>query len=161
MKIFKILPVSIDCSTNFLIISLDSGVRPLPEPRKNAYFQNFLNFPINFRENIDKILKNRKFSCTIFNKLEIFIAFLTFFENFRVWKTRHFWFLRCKKEPSPIAPGTPPFRESCINNWLYIWWFHWCYTTTSPNFSYFRRISKDFPKNPCFFLRLHEGFIAN
>ena len=47
MKIFKNLQVSIDFSIN-------------SEPPTNAYFQNFLNFSVNFRETFDKILKNFK-----------------------------------------------------------------------------------------------------
>ena len=40
----------------FLIFSLVSGYSA-PEPPTNQYFQNFLNFSLNFRENFDKILK--------------------------------------------------------------------------------------------------------
>ena len=56
MKTFKILLVSIDFSTSFLIISLASGALP-QEPPRNAYFQNFLNFPVNFRENFNRLFK--------------------------------------------------------------------------------------------------------
>ena len=46
MKTFKMLHVSIDFSTNLLII-------PQPEHRTNAYFQNFLNLYLKFRENFN------------------------------------------------------------------------------------------------------------
>ena len=52
MKIFKIIQLSIDFSTNFFSIFVS-----FPEPPTNPYFQNFLNFSLNFRENFDKILK--------------------------------------------------------------------------------------------------------
>ena len=38
------------------------------------------------------------------------MLFLTFFENFRVWKTRNFWFLQWKSTPpqtGPLLPGPP------------------------------------------------------
>ena len=57
MKSFKILQFSIDFSTTFLMFSLASG-SSTPEPPTNQYFQNFLKFSLNFRENFDKILKN-------------------------------------------------------------------------------------------------------
>ena len=56
MKICKLLQISIDFSTNFLIFSLASGDSAL-EPSKNLYFQSFLKFPLNFRENYDKNIK--------------------------------------------------------------------------------------------------------
>ena len=65
MKTFKILQVYIDFPTIFLIFSLASGDPP-PEPATNPYFQNFLNFSLNFRENFDKILKD-------FQKIEKFL----------------------------------------------------------------------------------------
>ena len=73
MTIFKSLQGSIDFSTKFLIISLASGGRAQPpEPPTNAYFQNFLNFSLNFRVNFDKMLKNfaknSKISFKIFKK---------------------------------------------------------------------------------------------
>ena len=53
MKIFEILPVSIDFSTNFFNISVSFG-GSAPEPPKDPYF---LNFPLHFREYLDKIFK--------------------------------------------------------------------------------------------------------
>ena len=56
MKAFKILPFSNGFLTNFLIYS-----------PTNPYFQNFQKFPLNFRENFDKMLKGfqkiAKFTC--------------------------------------------------------------------------------------------------
>ena len=80
MKIFKSLLVSIDFLTKFLIISLATPT--------NAYFQNFLNFSVNFRENFDDILKNfqkiAKFPLQFSKNYKIFIDFKIFFETFRV-----------------------------------------------------------------------------
>ena len=87
MKSFNILPFSIDFSTSFLTFSLASGGSPL-EPPTNPYFQNFLKFSLNFRENFDKILKNfqkiAKFTCKFSKNYKVFIDFLAFVENFRV-----------------------------------------------------------------------------
>ena len=59
MKIFNILHVSIDFSTNFLIfVGLYLyGFGGRFEPPTNLYFQRSLNFSLNFNENLDKILK--------------------------------------------------------------------------------------------------------
>ena len=111
MKIFKILQVSVNISTNFLIISLASG-GSAPEPPIDAYFQNFLYFSLNFRENYDKILKSFqksvKICFKIFKKLKNFIAFLNLLNPFEYKKREIFYFSRVTKYPPPIAPGTPP-----------------------------------------------------
>ena len=57
MKIFKSLQISVDFSTRFLIILLDSG-GPALNPHTNPYFQNVLNFSQRFSENFDVILKD-------------------------------------------------------------------------------------------------------
>ena len=111
MKIFKILQVSIDFSTNFLKFLLASAAPP-PEPPTNAYLQNSLNFSINFRENFVKILKkfstNLEISFKIFKNYRIFIDFLNFFENFRVWTNNKLSISPMEKRTPPIDPGTPP-----------------------------------------------------
>ena len=104
----------------FLIFSLASGAPP-PETPTNPYFQNFLNFSLNFRENFDKILTNfqkiAKFTCKFSKNYKIFIDFLTFFENFRVWKNAKFLLSTMKKYPPPngtIAPWTPPQTQNPV-----------------------------------------------
>ena len=53
MKIFKILLVSIDFSTNLLIILLDSGGGgSAPRTPTNAYFQNFFKISHKFSKKI-------------------------------------------------------------------------------------------------------------
>ena len=51
-------------------------------PPTNAYFQNFLNFSLNFRENFDKILKKfqklAKFPLKFSKNYKFFIDFLNF-----------------------------------------------------------------------------------
>ena len=52
---FQNFQALIDFSRNFYDFRLLRGA-PQPEPPKNPDFQN-LNFPLNFREKLDKILK--------------------------------------------------------------------------------------------------------
>ena len=96
MKIFKILEVSIDFSTNFLIFSLASGgSAPPPEPSTNPYFQNFC-------ENFDKLLNiSQNFLKNFHKNIKFSLIFLTFFENFRVWKNAKFLLSPIKKQPPP------------------------------------------------------------
>ena len=68
MKGFNILQFSIDFSTNFVIFSLASG-GSAPEPPTNPYFQNFLNFSLNFRENFDKIFNKSQNFLKNFQKI--------------------------------------------------------------------------------------------
>ena len=111
MKCFKILQFSIDFSTTFLIFSLASGSSP--QPPTNPYFQNFLKFPLNFRENFDKILKKfqkiAKFTCKFAKNYKIFIDFLTFLESFRVWKNAKIFISPMKKVPPCF--WDPPKRK--------------------------------------------------
>ena len=119
MKSFKILPFSIDFSTSFLTFSLASGGSAPLTPYKSI----FPKFSLNFRENFDKILKNfqkiAKFTCKFSKNYKIFIDFLTFFGNFRVWKNAKFLISPMKKVPPPKLPGPPPPNaKSCITYWL-------------------------------------------
>ena len=101
MKSFKILQFSIDFSTTFLIFSLASG-GSAPRTPSNPYFQNFLKFSLNFRENFDTILK-------IFQKIINFsLIFKHYLKIFEFEKMRNFWFLQSKKVPPPSLPGRPP-----------------------------------------------------
>ena len=74
MKIFKCLQVSIDFSTKFLIISLALGALP-PEPPPNAYFQNFLNFRVNFHKILKNFQKIAKFPSKFVISYKFFIDF--------------------------------------------------------------------------------------
>ena len=118
MKSFKIFQFSIYFSTTFLIFSLASGGGSAPEPPTNPYFQNFLTFSLNFRENFDNIFQNfqkiAKCTCKFSKNYKIFIAFLAFLKIFEFEKMRNFWFLQWKSTP-PKLPGTPPNAKSCIN----------------------------------------------
>ena len=62
MKNFEILLVSIDFWSNFLIFSLAL-------PHTSPYFEIFLKFPLNFRENLGKIFKESQNFLKIFKKL--------------------------------------------------------------------------------------------
>ena len=78
MKSFKILQFSIDFSPTFLYFRLLRGAPP-HEPPTNPYFQNFLKFPLNFRENFDKILKNFKKSQNLHVNFQKIIKFSLIF----------------------------------------------------------------------------------
>ena len=80
----------------FLIFSWASrGIAP-----RTPYKSIFPKFSLNFRENIEKVLKNFKkiaiFTSKFFKKIIKFsLLFLTFFENFRVCQKRNFCLLQC------------------------------------------------------------------
>ena len=77
----------------FFIFSLASGGSAARTPYKSI-FPKFSKFFLNFRENFDNIFKKfqniAKFPYKFSKNYIIFIDFLTFFENFRVWKNAKF-----------------------------------------------------------------------
>ena len=92
MKNFKSLQASIDFSTRVLIILLASGGS---EPPTNEYFQNFLNFSLNFRENLYKTFlkfskKSQKFLENFQKIINFSLIFYNFLNFFEFAKTRNF-----------------------------------------------------------------------
>ena len=74
----------------FLKFSLASGA-PSRNSLKIHIFYFFPKFSRIFQLNFKKFSKNRKISSKILEKIESFHCFLTFFENFRVWKNAKFF----------------------------------------------------------------------
>ena len=72
----------------FQIISLASGGGQPPEPSRNACFQNFQIFSLNFRKNFVKMLKHFQniltFPSEFSKNYKTSIDFLKFFATFRV-----------------------------------------------------------------------------
>ena len=101
--------VSTFCSFPFIFVTifwLASG-GSAPELSINPIFLKFSKRFLKFSRNFDKILKKlqkiEKFPYKVSKNYKNFIDFLTFFENFWVWKNRKFWFLQCKKVPPKAA----------------------------------------------------------
>ena len=119
MKLFKNLQVSINFAVNFLIISLVSGLRPLPN-HLQLLFPKFSKFSLNFRENFEKVLKFfrkiAKFPLN-FSKNYNIHWFLIFLKLSSLKKTRMFDCFNVKTYPH-CSRDPPPSAKSCINYWF-------------------------------------------